>query len=294
LQVSLPAVQNDIRFVRHSSAFTGYKKHKTMSEKPLAWREAPLEPSIDPNAKIGKNVSFGHGTRVYGNVQIGDNCRIGDFCVIGHPSQNPESTPLIIGEGATIRSHAVLYEGSKIGAFLETGHHIVIREGSRIGENLRVGNFCDIEGACDIGDFVRMHGYAHVGRGSVIGDFVWLFSLTTLMNDPLPPSHLSAPVRIGDMATICVNAQIMPGASIGRGAFIAAGAVANGDIPAGVVISGAQGEIAGPVRFLMHMESRTRHPWHKHFTDAYPERARDRIKALGAEIDAEAASATDF
>lgn len=248
---------------------------------------------IDKTAKIGSNVSFGHCVRVYGNVEIGDNCKIGDFSVIGHPTLKGDSAPLILGEGAVVRSHAVLYEGSTIGPYLETGHHIVIREGARIGENLRIGNFSDIEGACQIGDFVRLHGYSHVGRGATIGDFVWLFSLTTLMNDPLPPSHLSEPVTIGDMVTVCVNAQIMPGTQIGRGAFVAAGAVARGSIRAGTVISGPDGDETGQVRFLMHMQSRTRHPWHKHFSDAYPERARARIAALGAEIDAEAALAAD-
>ncbi|TMM49362.1 hypothetical protein [Sulfitobacter sabulilitoris] len=247
---------------------------------------------IDPAAKIGRNVTFGHGVRVYGNVEIGDDCRIGDFSVIGHPSAQPDTAqPLRLGAGATIRSHAVLYEGSDIGPALETGHHVVIREQSMIGENLRLGNFSDIEGACRIGDFVRMHGYAHVGRNATVGDFVWLFSLTTLMNDPLPPSHLSDPVTIGDMATVCVNAQLMPGVHVGRGSFIASGASAHGIIPPGVIVTGPDGEIAGPVRFMMHMQSRTRHPWPRHFTDAYPTRVHDRITRLAAEIEAEAAAA---
>lgn len=253
-----------------------------------------LDLHIDENAKVGRRVSFGYGVRVYGNVEIGDDCRIGDFCVIGAPASRSGSSPLRLGAGANIRTHTVIYEGSHIGPLLETGHHVVIREGAIIGENLRIGNFSDIEGDCHIGDFVRMHSYAHVGRGAVIGDFVWLFSLTTLMNDPLPPSHLSDPVKIGDMATVCVNAQLMPGTEIGRGALIASGAVASGTVPSGVIISGPDGEFAGQVRFLMHMESRTRHPWHRHFTDAYPERVRSRIKELGAVIDAEAARISDL
>jgi len=252
-----------------------------------------MDQLIDSAARIGRNVTIGHGTRIHGNVEIGDDCSIGDFCVIGQPGPGKDNPPLKLGAGATIRSHAVIYEGSTIGPSLETGHHTVIREGAVIGDNLRLGNFSDIEGSCRIGDFVRMHAYAHVGKGSDIGDFVWLFSLTTLMNDPLPPSHLAQPVTIGDMVTVCVNAQCMPGVEIGRGAFIAAGAVAQGRIPAGVIVTGPEGDIAGPVRFMMHMESRTRHPWHRHFADAYPERARDRIAALGAEIDAEAAAAAD-
>lgn len=247
---------------------------------------------VSSDAKIGNNVSLGYGVRIYGNVEIGDDCRIGDFCVIGHPSIRKDSSPLRLGEGANVRAHTVIYEGSEIGDFLETGHHVIIRESSMIGENLRVGSFSAIEGTCKIGDFVRMQSYTQVGPGSSIGNFVWLFSLTTLMNDPLPPSYLREPVTVGDMATVCVNAQLMPGTSIGRGALIASGAVASGDIPPGVVISGPNGDIAGQVKFLMHMESRTRHPWHKHFIEAYPERVRSRIEALGAEIDKESAEAT--
>jgi UDP-3-O-[3-hydroxymyristoyl] glucosamine N-acyltransferase len=246
---------------------------------------------IDSAARIGQNVTFGHAVRVFGNVEIGDNCHIGDFCSIGHPCVHGGTSPLRLGAFANIRSHAVLYEGSDIGPHLETGHHIVIREGAQIGENLRIGNFSDIEGACVIGDFARLHGYAHVGRGARIGDFVFLFSLTTLMNDPLPPSHLAEPVTVGDMVTVCVNAQLMPGTEIGRGALIASGAVARGRIPPGVLVTGPKGEIACPVKFVMHMASRTRHPWYKHFSDAYPERVRERIVKLGTEIEAEAAEA---
>jgi len=252
--------------------------------------EKIMQNLVDPSAKIGQNVRLGHAVHIYGNVEIGDDCMIGDFSVIGYPAMTPGLPPLKLGPGAQVRSHAVIYEGSTIGAQLETGHHVVIREGAEIGENLRFGNFSDIEGACRIGDFVRMHSYAHVGRGAVIGDFVWLFSLTTLMNDPMPPSHLAEPVTIGDMATICVNAQLMPGANIGRGAMITSGAVARGQIPACAVITGPEGENVGLTRFVMHMESRTRHPWYKHFADAYPQRAWDRIEALGAAIDAEAAA----
>lgn len=248
---------------------------------------------IDPAASIGRNVTFGHSVRVYGNSEIGDDCRIGDFCVIGQPAIGLDFTDsLQLGAGANVRSHAVIYEGSTIGPGLETGHHVVIREGATIGENLRLGSFSDIEGACRIGDFVRMHSYSHVGRNSTIGDFVWLFSLTTLMNDPLPPSHLSEPVTIGDMVIVCVNAQLMPGVNVGSGSFVSSGAVARGLIPPGVVVAGHEGEITGPVRLLMHLESGTRHPWPRHFIDAYPVRVHERINQLAAEIEAQVAATT--
>jgi len=45
---------------------------------------------------------------------------------------------------------------------------------------------------------------------------------------------------------------------------------------------------------MMHMETRTRHPWPRHFMDAYPEHAHARITALAAEIEAEAAQAAEM
>lgn len=235
---------------------------------------------IDPAARLGPGVRVEAFSVVHGNVVLGEGCHIGSHCTIGHPAVRSGQAPLELGPGARVRSHAVLYEGSTIGPGLETGHHVVIREGSEIGENLRIGNYSDIEGACRIGDFCRLHGYVHVGRGTTIGDFAWLFSLTTMMNDPLPPSHIHEPVHIGHLVTICVNAQCMPGTRIGDGAFLSAGALARGTVPPATVIGGPDGRPMGPVTMVMHMGQRLRHPWPRHFADAYPERARERLQAL--------------
>lgn len=240
---------------------------------------------IDPAAQVAPDVELGFGVRIYPNVILEAGCVVGDFCVLGHPSRGAfAGKPLVIGTGATIRSHAVIYEGSTFGPRLETGHHVVVREGTRTGENLRVGNFSDIEGDCEIGDFVRLHGYVHVGRGTKIGNFTWLFSLTTSTNDPLPPSHAALPVTIGDGCVVCVGATLMPGARLGDGAFISAGAHARGDVPRGAVITGTEGQISNHVANLMQLDVGLRHPWMRHFKDAYPERVHDRIDSLFARI----------
>jgi UDP-3-O-[3-hydroxymyristoyl] glucosamine N-acyltransferase len=237
---------------------------------------------VAPDARLGRNVTIGANTRVYADVEIGDESAIGDHCVIGHPGGSDE--PLVIGAGATIRSHTVVYAGSTIGPGLETGHHVVIREGTRAGVNLRVGNFSDIEGTCEIGDYCRFHGYVHVGKGSTIGDFVWLYSLVTTLNDPMPPSHLTDPVVIGDGAVISVGCQVMPGARVGKGAMATAMTRVAGDVPPGAVIAGEEGKVVNHVGRLMHLASGTRHPWMRHFADAYPEEAQERIAALADEI----------
>jgi hypothetical protein len=40
---------------------------------------------------------------------------------------------------------------------------------------------------------------------------------------------------------------------------------------------------------MLHLPTRTRHPWPRHFADAYPERVHARIRALADEINEESA-----
>ena len=238
---------------------------------------------VSENARVESGCRIGAYSIVHSGVEIGAGSTIGEYCVLGGgPLDGKER--LVIGRNTTIRSHSVIYAGSKFGERLETGHHVVIRERTIAGNNLRAGNFNDIEGHCEIGDYCRFHGFTHVGKGSQIGNFVWLFSLTTATNDPLPPSHHADPVLIGDGVVVCVGAILMPGTSLGDGAFVTAGTHAGGMVPPGAVVSGADGRIVNHVANLIHMPSGTRHPWMKHFTDAYPEECHARLAELQKKI----------
>lgn len=248
-----------------------------------AWRQDFPDCRVSVRARLGAGVVIGPGSVVYDDVVLGDGSVVGECCVLGHRGPG-EGGPLVIGARSTIRSHTVIYAGSRFGDQLETGHHVVIRENTVAGENLRVGNFNDIEGHCVIGDFCRFHGYVHVGKGTRIGHFVWLFSLTTATNDPLPPSALATPVTIEDGAVVCVGVTLMPGTVVGKGAFLSAGTTAGGNIPKGAVISGPEGRIVNHVSRLMHLETGTRHPWMRHFERGYPASARARLTELLAQI----------
>lgn len=239
---------------------------------------------IHPNAQIAPDTKVGAHVRIFENVIIEPGCEIGDYCQIGHPTRVPafSGRPLRLGPGAIVRSHTVLYEGSELGAGFESGHHVVVREGTKAGQNFRVGNFSDVEGDCSIGDYCRFHGYVHVGRGSRIGDFVWLFSLVTLTNDPLPPSHASEPVRIDDGVVVAVNVTVLPGTHLKRGAYVGAGGTVSGVIPAGAVVK--DGTVVCGVHALFSMKHRIRHPWMTHFADAYPAEAQARITKLCANL----------
>ena len=238
---------------------------------------------IHPKARLGNDPTIGEYVVIHENVEMGDRCTVQDHCVLG--VKGPKTCePLVLGDGAIIRSHSVLYEHSTIGPRLETGHHTVIRERSIIGENFRIGNFSDLEGDCLIGDFTRFHGYVHMGKGARIGDFVWLFSLVTGTNDPMPPSDLFRPVQIDDGAVACVGAVLMPGCRLGKGAFVSAGAHAHGEVPVGAVVSGFEGTVINHVSRLMNLEAGLRHPWMRHFRSAYPAHTHDRLENLLQEI----------
>lgn len=240
---------------------------------------------ISPKAQIGRSVSIGHACRVHGNVIVGNRTEIGDCSVIGIPAGGKwANQPVRIGANSVIRSHAAIYEGSEFGPKLETGHHVLIREGTVAGENLRVGSHSDLEGDCVIGDFCRFHSYTHIGRGSKIGHFVWLYSLTTLTNDALPPSELFEPVTIEDGVVVCVGCTVLPGATLAMGSFVAAGSVARGRVPAGGVVAGWEGRIIGHVSDLANAKSGIHHPWMPHFGKHYPSEARPRLESLAADI----------
>lgn len=225
---------------------------------------------------IGKGVRIAPTSVVHDGVVIGEGSVIEDFCIIGKPVKG--APPLVLGPRSIVRSHSVIYRGSTFGAGLETGHHVLIRDGVRCGRNLRVGSFSAIEGDCSIGDYCRFHGYVHVGRGSRIGHFVWVYSLSVLTNDPLPPSALRRGVTVRDGAVVAVGCVLMPGITVGRGAFVATGSCVRENVPDSAVHN--PGRPAMPVTELFDLRSGLRHPWMGHYGESCPPEARGKLARL--------------
>lgn len=250
-----------------------------------AWDARFPHAFVSAEACVADDVQVGVASHIYPWAEIGTGSVIGDYCIVGHPAGGQSTKGrTVVGPSSTIRSHSVIYQGVSLGTQFQTGHHALVREQTVAGTNLRIGTYTTIEGDCEIGDYTRLHGYVHVGRGSKIGNFVWLYSLTTLTNDPLPPSHVEAPVTIEDGVVVCVNALLMPGAVLRKGSFISAGARVAGEVPPGAVVHGPRGEIVSHVSRLVNLQSRLSHPWMQHFADAYPPEAQKRLVRLRDEI----------
>jgi acyl-[acyl carrier protein]--UDP-N-acetylglucosamine O-acyltransferase len=224
---------------------------------------------VHPDANLGKNVSVGSFSVIHENVVIGDNTTIGSFCELGikHPSYDSN---LIVGENSVIRSHSVLYAGSKFGANLETGHHVSLREGILAGQNLRVGSYSDIQGDLLIGNFVRLHSSVHLGKHTQIGNFVWIFPFVVTTNDPQPPSEFVLGCIIEDYAAIATASILLPGVRIGHDSLIGANSTVVKDVEPFSLAVGSPARRIKDVRDLKNHELKNSYPWRQHFKRGYP------------------------
>lgn len=139
----------------------------------------------------------------------------------------------IIGDSAVLRSGGIIYCDVKIGDDFQCGHNVLIRERTVIGNNVAVGTATVIEGNCRIGDDVNIQSIVYIPTHTEIGNGVFIGPCAVLTNDRYPPTgkpELKGPT-IEENAVIGANATILPGIRIGKGAFVAAGAVVTRDIP---------------------------------------------------------------
>lgn len=151
------------------------------------------------------------------------------------------SDPPKIGPGSTIRSGTIVYDDVVAGAGLRTGHHALIREKTTIGSGVLVGTHVVIDGRTTVGDAVSMQTGVYVPSETTIGDRVFLGPNATLLNDPYPvrtDCELVGPTLCDDVS-VGATATILPGVTIGKRAFVAAGAVVTRDVPADVLAVGA-------------------------------------------------------
>jgi acetyltransferase-like isoleucine patch superfamily enzyme len=191
--------------------------------------------------------------RIYDNVLLGPDCVVEDYCIIGAPPRGVREGELrtTISEGATIRSHTVIYAGNVIGRHFQTGNKVNIRESNRIGDNVSIGTLSVIEHHVEIADNVRIHSQVFIPEYSVLEEGCWIGPNVVFTNAkyPLSPGvkdRLAGPV-IRKGAKIGANATVLPGVIIGEDALVGAGAVVVRDVAPGTVVAG------NPARVIRQM-----------------------------------------
>lgn len=179
---------------------------------------------------------------VYGNVRLGEGVVIEPFCLVGVPFAGYAGEETVIGDGAVIRSHTVIYAGNRIGSGFRTGNKANVRELNEIGNDVSIGTLSVVEHHVRIGDGVRIHTQAFVPEFSVLERGAWIGPHVVLTNAryPLAPdakTELRGP-RVCENAKVGANSTLLPGVVVGRGSLVGAGSVVTRDVEDGVIVAG--------------------------------------------------------
>jgi UDP-2-acetamido-3-amino-2,3-dideoxy-glucuronate N-acetyltransferase len=131
---------------------------------------------------------------------------------------------------------AFIDEPCQIGAGTKIWHCAHIMKGAQIGEKCILGQNVNIGSAVCIGNNVKIQNNVSVYTGTAIEDDVFLGPSCVLTNITNPRSQiirhsLYEKTLIKRGATIGANATVVCGITIGRYAFVAAGAVVAKDVP---------------------------------------------------------------
>jgi UDP-2-acetamido-3-amino-2,3-dideoxy-glucuronate N-acetyltransferase len=145
---------------------------------------------------------------------------------------------------------ACIDEGAEIGAGTKIWHFSHIMSGASIGEKTIIGQNVNIDGGTLIGNNVKIQNNVSVYTGAVIEDDVFLGPSCVLTNVTNPRSQVNRhsfyeATRLRRGCTVGANATIVCGVTIGRYAFIGAGAVVTKDVPDFSLVVGNPGHQIG-------------------------------------------------
>jgi UDP-2-acetamido-3-amino-2,3-dideoxy-glucuronate N-acetyltransferase len=138
---------------------------------------------------------------------------------------------------AMIHPSAIIDDDVSIGEGTRVWHFCHVSNGARIGDHCTVGQNVFVAPAVRIGNNVKIQNNVSVYEGVELDDDVFCGPSCVFTNVSNPRSQISrrgsyAQTKVGRGATIGANATILCGTTIGRYAFIAAGAVVSkGNVP---------------------------------------------------------------
>lgn len=135
-----------------------------------------------------------------------------------------------------VHTTSIVDDGAYIGRGSKIWHFSHVMAGARIGENCSLGQNCFVADRATVGNFVKIQNNVSIYEGVILEDYVFCGPSCVFTNVINPRSEINRRnqykqtlVRYG--TTIGANATIVCGITIGRYAFIGAGAVINRDVP---------------------------------------------------------------
>ncbi|MBI3637914.1 MAG: Gfo/Idh/MocA family oxidoreductase [Candidatus Rokubacteria bacterium] len=150
----------------------------------------------------------------------------------------------------TAHPTATVDAGCEIGEGTRIWHFCHVMPGARIGRGCSLGQNVFVAKDVVIGSNVKIQNNVSVYEGVVLEDDVFCGPSMVFTNVLTPRSHVSRkheyrPTLVRKGATIGANATVLCGHTIGRYAFIGAGAVVTRDVPDFALMLGSPAHVAG-------------------------------------------------
>ncbi len=135
-----------------------------------------------------------------------------------------------------VHESSYIDEGATIGAGTKIWHFSHVMSGAAIGERCSFGQNCVVSPGVVIGTNVKVQNNVSIYEGTIIEDDVFLGPSCVLTNVTNPRSQvlrkaLYETTLLKRGCSIGANATVVCGITIGRYAFVAAGAVVARDVP---------------------------------------------------------------
>lgn len=145
---------------------------------------------------------------------------------------------------------AIVDEGARIGEDTKVWHFSHVCAGARIGRGCSLGQGVYVGGAAVIGDRVKIQNNVSVYDAVTLEDEVFCgpsMVFTNVVNPraAVPRRGEYRPTRVGRGATLGANCTIVCGVTIGRHAFVGAGAVVRADVPDHALVVGVPARQVG-------------------------------------------------
>ncbi|MCI0471509.1 MAG: acetyltransferase [Candidatus Aminicenantes bacterium] len=137
-----------------------------------------------------------------------------------------------------VHESSYLDENVEIGAGTKIWHFSHVQGGSRIGEKCSLGQNVNIGSNVKIGNFVKIQNNVSIYEGVELEDYVFCgpsMVFTNILNPrsefPQRGSEFYIKTLVKKSASLGANSTIVCGVTIGRYAFVGAGAVVVRDVP---------------------------------------------------------------
>jgi UDP-2-acetamido-3-amino-2,3-dideoxy-glucuronate N-acetyltransferase len=149
-----------------------------------------------------------------------------------------------------VHPSSVVDEPSAIGPGTKIHHFCHVMSGARIGARCVLGQNVFVAAGVVIGDDVRIQNNVSLYDGTIVEDFVFLGPSCVTTNVTNPRAEIDRrdnyePTKIRRGATVGANATILCGTTVGRYAFVGAGALVSRDVPEYALVMGVPARRTG-------------------------------------------------